>query len=311
MSTLSPLPARRYSRRVALAAAVPLLLAACAPNAAPTPALATATASGSAAAGRFTLATLIAATPEPVTPTTVAPTAPRPVSTAAINAVTATPRPLGTAAIVTAPVPVRGTNAPAPSAGPAGTLATYTEPGGGIRLQYPANWRATLPATANDRDLTLESPSNLLFSLAILEAPAGSPVPSVDEVAQEIRDSQMNNKVFAYTTEMLKDATVAGERGKSFDYTFVEQANRTATPRRGTYWVIPRDSRVYVFQASNIEAARPDVDAILNSVMFMTPQPVASPAATRAALPATRTVSAPSPAASPVRATGSASAVTR
>ncbi len=308
------LPERRYPRRAVLAAAVPLLLAACAPNASPTPALATATASGSAVAGRFALATLIAATPEPMPPTAVpAPTAPRPASTTTIAAVTATPRPVGTAAIVTVPVPVRGTNAPAPSAGPAGMLATYTEPAGGIRFQYPANWRATLPTTDTDRDLTLESPNGLIFSLIVIEGPTGTPLPTVDEVAQEIRDSQTNSRQFAYTVGMLQDATVAGERGKSYEYTFVEQANRTMMPRRGMYWLISRDARVYVFQASNVEAGRPDVEAILNSVMFMAPRPAALATAARTVLPATRTGGSPAPAALPTRAAvvGTASAVTR
>lgn len=276
---------RLLTRRAALATfALPVLAVACGGAGEPvSPARVTATTSGSAVAGgRFALATLIPATPEPVTPTapptaaprvtTAPPTAPRTSPTTTINAVTPTPRP-GGPSVVPGTAPVRGTNPPGPTAGPPGALATYADPTGGVRLQYPANWQATLPTSPNDSAVRLASPNDLLFSVNIFAPEDNSPTPTTDDVAMVIRDSHTRSQQYIYTDGMLQDVTVAGERGKYLEYSFVERANRTASPRQGAYWIIPRGDRMYVFQASHIGNARGEVEMILTSVMFANPRP--------------------------------------
>ena len=283
------LSSRLTGHRVLLTgvAACSLFLIACGGTAAPTTAPTTTTSGTSISARGGFIATLI--------PLTEPPSQNMPAASPRVAGGSVTPRsggntfPTGTANNVG--TVVRGNTTPAGTA--ATGTRTWTDPGNGIQLQYPAAWRAITAMTPDDDDLHLDGPDNQTVFVDIFSSDAVGPAPTTDEALQLIRDAQTRSVQYTYTYGMAQDVKVGGEAAKYLEYQYTPRANQTAPAAQGAIWVIPRGDHTYMIRASNIGMNRADVDKIISSVTYPAPAP-----ASAAAIPATRSSTAITPPAS-------------
>jgi len=269
------------------AAACSLFLAACGGTAIPTTAPAiTASGTSISARGGF-IATLI--------PLTEAPSQNMPAASPRAAGGSVTPRSGGntfpTSTASNASTVVRGNNTPAGTA--ATGTRTWTDPGNGIQLQYPAVWRATTAMTPDDDDLHLDGPDNQTIFVDIFSSDATGPAPTTGEALQLLRDAQTRSVQYTYTYGMVQDVKVGGEAAKYLEYQYTPRANQTAPAAQGAIWVIQRGDHTYMIRASNIGMGRADVDKIIGSVAYPAPA-----LASAAAIPATRSTTAITPPAS-------------
>ncbi len=140
---------------------------------------------------------------------------------------------------------------------------TYTDPNGRFKMQYPRGWTATKLANSQSNIVEFDGPDGVsLYVDAYKEA--GAPA---DEV-QETQSEREKATQFAFTFNTVTDTKIGGESGKLLPYTFTRKDQPTATPTVGLLFIVNHGGREYDFEAVNVGKHRPEIDAILATVVF-------------------------------------------
>lgn len=146
----------------------------------------------------------------------------------------------------------------------AGQLATWTDPNGLIKLQYPATWSVSRDTNDRTNVLVLTSPDRTYFYVDIIDPQSGT-------IAQEIQTAQDNRTTdarFTFTLAGVKDVTVGGEPAKTYTSTYARKGNASAKKFDGQDWDVNHGGKQFALTAAAIGSHRAEIDAIIASITF-------------------------------------------
>ncbi len=170
---------------------------------------------------------------------------------------------VGQGGLSPAPTGSVGATGTAPALASATAGQTYTDPNGRFKMQYPRGWTATKLANSQSNIVEFDGPEGVsLYVDAYKEA--GAPA---DEV-QETQSEREKATQFAFTFSTVTDTKIGGESGKLLPYTFTRKDQPSTTPTVGLLFIVNHGGREYDFEAVNVGKHRPEIDAILATVVF-------------------------------------------
>jgi hypothetical protein len=146
----------------------------------------------------------------------------------------------------------------------AGTLGqTWTDPSGRLTFQYPNGWTVTQLANSQSNLVEVDGPDNISFYVDIFKQ-SGTPA----EEAQATTDARAKSAQLVFTSGPTADAKVGGEPGKVMTYTAKRKDQTTGPATDGVLWIVNHGSSEYDFEALPVGKHRPEIDAIIASVVF-------------------------------------------
>jgi hypothetical protein len=232
------------------------------PGAQPTPAATSILLQPSGSATASSTRTATVATSATPRATAASATATRAAGSAASGAATATAR-TGSATARTGTTSAGSATSGTVGPGNVTLGQTFTDPNGHFKFQYPAGWVATRLANSQSNVVEVDGPDNISFYVNVYQQD-GTPD---DEMQATIMLDQQSTSV-VFTPGQIQDATVGGEQGKVMTYTFKRNQGST-TANDGVIWIVNHDGREYDFEAVFVGKHRPEIDAIIKSVVFL------------------------------------------
>lgn len=164
-------------------------------------------------------------------------------------------------------LPPTPTGSPRPGATTASTTVslgqTWTDPNGRVKLQYPNGWTVTKLANSQSNILELDGPDGVSFYVDVYRQ-TGTPA----EETQATTDARDKSAQFTFTNSPVADTKVGGEAGKVVSYTAKRKDQTTSTGTDGTLWIVNHGGSEYDFEALAVGKHRPEIDAILATVVF-------------------------------------------
>jgi hypothetical protein len=148
-------------------------------------------------------------------------------------------------------------------AGNTALTQTYSDTTGGFKFQYPTGWTATRLANSQSNIVEIDGPDNISFYVDIYDQ-AGTPD---DEMQETITGRQQSTQI-VFTPNPVMDATVAGEQGKMLTYSFKRSQGSTISSD-GVLWIVNHNGHEYDFEAVAVGKHRPEIDAIVQSIVFL------------------------------------------
>lgn len=191
---------------------------------------------------------------------TIAATAP---AIATVIRATVTRAPTATTVPATAPPTARPT---VPPTSGASNLATWADPKGLVRLQYPTDWSVTKDAGVATNVLELDGPDGTFFFLDIYDPQTAANL--TDEIA-DVRSSHTKDTTFTYTDGPVSDAVVGGEPAKTFLFTYAPKNKPGAATLSGKIWDVNRSGKEFLLTGNSNAAHNAEIDAIVASLAFL------------------------------------------
>jgi len=140
---------------------------------------------------------------------------------------------------------------------------TWTDPNGRLKFRYPNGWTVTKVANSQSNIVEVDGPDNVSFYVDAFKQ-SGTPT----EEVQASKDIHAKNTQLAYTDGPTADANVGGEPGKILTYTVKRKDQATGTTIDGVLWIVNHGGREYDFEALAVGKHRPEIDAIVASIVF-------------------------------------------
>jgi hypothetical protein len=146
-----------------------------------------------------------------------------------------------------------------------GQLATFTDPKGLVRLQYPNTWVASMDSSDTHNVLTLQSPDGTGFYLDIFDPQDGT----IDQELQEDRDFRTKSQNFTNTLGNVTETKIGGEPAKTYTYSYVRKDAPNGQKFDGQDWEVNHGGRDFSFSTSPVGSHRAEIDAIIASVTYL------------------------------------------
>ncbi len=144
--------------------------------------------------------------------------------------------------------------------------ATFTDPDGVIRLQYPTEWALSKDA-ADATNLLSLSGANDEVRIFLYVYPASGE--TYDQAFKKIRDTESNDGKTVRTYDPAVDTKVGGAPAKSLAYSYTQKDKPDLLPGIATIWLVDHNGKRYEFRCSNIASHRAEIEAVMGSVTFL------------------------------------------
>ncbi|MGI8856427.1 MAG: serine/threonine protein kinase [Thermomicrobiales bacterium] len=144
--------------------------------------------------------------------------------------------------------------------------ATFTDPDGVIRLQYPTEWALSKDA-ADTTNLLFLSGANDEIHIFLSVYPASGE--TYDQALKKIRDTEANDGKTVRTYDPAVDTKVGGAPAKSLAYSYTQKDKPDLQPGIATIWLVDHNGKRYEFRCSNIASHRAEIEAVMGSVTFL------------------------------------------
>ncbi len=143
---------------------------------------------------------------------------------------------------------------------------TFTDPDGIIRLQFPTDWQQTKDAADKTSLLSLSGINDEVHIFVYAYAPGSE---TYDQTYKKIRDADSDDGKTVRVYDPVLDTKVGGQPAKSLAYKYTAKDTPNAAAGIATIWLVDHNGKRYEFRCSNIALHRSEIEAVMNSVVFL------------------------------------------
>ncbi|MCA1724128.1 MAG: hypothetical protein LC748_07765, partial [Thermomicrobia bacterium] len=144
--------------------------------------------------------------------------------------------------------------------------ATFTDPDGIIRVQYPTEWAASRD-TADKTSLLSLSGANDEIHIFLAVYPINAE--TYDQGFKRIRDAESDDGKTVRVYDPAVDTKVGGAPAKSLAYKYSAKDKPNVQIGIATIWLVDHNGKRYEFRCSNIALHRTEIEAVMSSVVFL------------------------------------------
>jgi eukaryotic-like serine/threonine-protein kinase len=144
--------------------------------------------------------------------------------------------------------------------------ATFTDPDGIVRVQYPVDWSLSKDAADKTNLLSLSGANDEIHIFLYVYPASGE---TYDQAFTKIRATESDDGKTVRTYDPAVDTKVGGAPAKSLAYRYTPKDKPTAAPGIATIWLVDHNGKRYEFRCSNIAAHRAEIEAVMASVTFL------------------------------------------
>lgn len=149
---------------------------------------------------------------------------------------------------------------------PPARLNTWVDADKSMRLRYPKEWTATRDANDKDNVLKLSGSNDEIIIFVDIFAPGTT---TIEQAFKTIRDGGSDDGKTNRTYDPVMDTKVGGQPAKSMAYRYTQKANPNLTPGVATIWIVDYKGKRYEFFCSNMATHRPEIEALIATVVFL------------------------------------------
>jgi len=146
-----------------------------------------------------------------------------------------------------------------------GQLATWTDPNGNLKLQYPSSWSATTDSTDTNNILRLQSPDGSYFYIDLYDPQTGT----IDKEIQDFRDVRTKSQKFTDTLGPVADTKIGGEPAKTYPFTYLSKSNPSGPSSNARDYEVNHAGKEYAISVAPIGSHAAEMDAIIASINFL------------------------------------------